>query len=362
MSRYSRPAPGPSTNPFQPQPFAAPYVAPVGRPQSVLGPPNPSTSPAPPQPQAHYTNPVSTYLPPQPNWDSYPAAESKPWQSSSAGQVNPVQAPPTQNPWNPADPANGVSLAAYEGEAKILTAEASKDSQYHPYEHVQPQQQQGKEQYGHPPWEGIQEEVPDESPYQIWVPERPAVPTATSYGNPPATQGQQQQQQQQPPRPYGRGDDVTGAPDPQSASRPQWKTGFAPHQIGNPVTGGYTSSMKTDPPPVVPQQQQHQYYSPPPGDPVGYVVPQQPSQAPLPVPQEQKLPSLPYPFRNSQPQYYGTAAQPPATYAEQKPAPSDRYASLRELNVGENGGWYTQEQTTGTKEEEKSGSSSGYYG
>jgi hypothetical protein len=91
MSRYSRPAPGPSTNPFQPQTYPQ-YGPPIGRPQSTPGHPNPSTTPV-----SHYPNPSPTYAAPQPNWDNYPPGV-KPWESPNA----------QTNPWDPG--TNGVPL------------------------------------------------------------------------------------------------------------------------------------------------------------------------------------------------------------------------------------------------------------
>lgn len=101
MSRYSRPAPAPSTNPFgPPQPYQPPgssYQPPQGanRPQSGFGyGPNKATPPSTSQAFAPSGAPSSPYAaPPQQAWDGYqPPPQSKPWEP-------PVQPPPQQNPW-----------------------------------------------------------------------------------------------------------------------------------------------------------------------------------------------------------------------------------------------------------------------
>src|SRR5579859_3264050 len=98
MSRYSRPAPAPSTNPFgQGQPYAASFQQPTQRPLSGTGyPPNPIASPPPPGPGYPQGSPISSFPPTANNWETYPQA--KPWEN--AQPPTQVQAPqPQSNPW-----------------------------------------------------------------------------------------------------------------------------------------------------------------------------------------------------------------------------------------------------------------------
>ena len=339
MSRYSRPAPNPSTNPFgqTPQYQSGPPPFQPNRPSSGVG--FIATANASPPPSAHgyptAGTPSTAYPPAPPNWEGY--QQRKPWEA-------PGQPPPQQNPWET----------------------------QHPQQPGQPSQWEGQP----PPHDNLPGQWDNQ--YQQWDQDRPGAP-ATSY--PPPTQ-------HPPAHHYGGGLDelvspVTGAADkPQqgwydapSGPPPGGPSGpNAPFPTTNVGTGGFITQTSSSQP--------HSYFSPAPQQtkpdprqdptqqlsypeqPASYPPPP-PTQAPPAIPFDQK-PQTPYPVGKGR-QFYAPP-KPPATYNQQ--GPGDKYSSLRSLSAAsdheESGDWYGSSPAgKGAKEEDvKSGNggNSGYYG
>ena len=303
MSRYSRPAPNPSTNPFGQTPQYQPGPPPFqqNRPLSDFGLiTNANTSP-PPSAHGYPTagTPSTAYPPAPPNWEGY--QQPKPWEAPA----------PQQNPW----------------------------------ETQHPQQQPGQPSQ----WEG-QPQPHDNLPgqwdnqYQPWDQDRLGAPGA-NYSAPT---------QPPPAHHYGGGLDELAGPVTALADKPQqpWYDGPPGPPLGGPSgpnasfpttntgTGGFTTQTSSS--------QSHPYFSsapqqtkpdarqepaqqlPYPDQPASYPPPP-PTQAPPAIPFDQK-PQTPYPVGKGQ-QFYSTP-KPPATYNPQ--GPGDRYSSLRSLSAGSN--------------------------
>src|SRR5271170_2505774 len=309
MSRYARPAPAPSTNPFgAAPPGVGPYQQPVQRPGSGYGINPPAKSQSPP-PSAHgYPNSgsISTTYPPPPQWDGY--QQAKPWET-------PVQPPPQQqgNPWDTQQP-HRQSLS-WDGQ--------------------QPPQQP-------------QENLPTQwdNQYQQWDQDRPGAPA--SYA--PLAQSQAHHygggldelaspgpsaEKPQPQQPWLY-DSQTSLPGPNSQYPPQpplstTNTGPGGFQLGQnapPQQPPYFSPPAQPPPSTSQAPPQYQY--PPTSETSTYASPPPPSQAPPAIPFEQKPP---YPVGRGQQPFY-SSPKPPATYTS--PAQGDRYGALRSLSAGSN--------------------------
>jgi signal transducing adaptor molecule len=345
MSRYSRPAPAPSTNPFgQGQPYAASFQQPTQRPLSGTGyPPNPIASPPPPGPGYPQGSPISSFPPTANNWETYPQA--KPWEN--AQPPTQVQAPqPQSNPWETQQqPTTNTSVQW--------------DSQFQPQ----------------------------------WDQERPA-PPSTYQGPAP----------NQPPQHYGGGlDELTGQPPDQQQQYQHWYEPPSNPPPGNnpalstssPIPPANTGTAAFPPQSTTTAAPPHPYFSAPPSlnpsnpelnpesrhqhtysqssDPSSYALPP-PSQAPPAIPFEQKPQSNPpYPTGKGSQPFYSTAPKPPATYTPQ--GQGDKYASLRSLSPANQessgpGGWYSSSGSQEQKEAGKppadavhnSGGGPGYYG
>jgi hypothetical protein len=344
VSRYSRPAPAPSTNPFgQAPPYQAgpppfqPSIQQPNRPVSNFG----ATSASPP-PSAHgygtgATQPAATGYPPAPAWEGY--QQPKPWDTAAPP-------PPQANTWETQHPHR-----------------RSWDGQQQP-----PSTSQWETPNQQPQQDNLAGQWDDQ--YQPWDQDRPGnAPVATSYP-PPPTQTTQVHH-------YGGGLDELVSPINAPTDRPSnpWydnqpnPTTTAPLPTTNTSTGGFTT--QTSPPP------NHPYFSPPPQAtsskpqdaqeyPYGqYSQPSQPpppppSQAPPTIPFEQKPP---YPVgrgRPPPPPFY-SQPKPPATYNPQQQGQGDRYAGLRSLSAGSNhnvstpGAWPKEENG------KADGSGGGYY-
>lgn len=311
MSRYHRPAPAPSTNPFG---QAAPYQSPLqtGPQQQQLGYIPPATSSPPPTNKyAGGGSPVASY-PPAQKWDAY-QPQAKPWENATQAyqppqtQVNPWEAEPSQQAWGQQPASHPVGAW---------------DPQYQP---------------------------PNDAPPSTHGP-------ATYSALPP---------QQQLPQHYGGGlDELANSPLDQSqeawydASRPseQAPPGPPPQQANayHPPPAQATKppypSRQSSHPPIQPDQQAYPPYgSPPP-----------PSQAPPAIPFDQK----PTPYPTGQGKAY---SKQPATYEQPN---RDPYASLRELSpdpaAGTQGTWYSAPQQGAQEEQNKGGENGsaggGYYG
>lgn len=339
MSRYSKPAPAPSTNPFGQAP---PFPPPVNRPQSGLGSGNAKASP-PPTAHGYSSGTPSSAHPPAANWDSY--QQAKPWEA-------PAPPPVQSNPWETKPPQRQQSWDA---------------QQQAQWEGQNPAPQDNISTH----WEGS---------YQPWDHERPGAPSTFSSGPtqpPPAYHygggldelaspidrpPQQQQQPQQQPW-Y----------DPQSGNAPQYNPP-APVHTTNVGQSGVTSPPQnyfSPPPPQGPSKadtrpDQSYSYSQPPEQP-SYAPPPPPTQPPPSVPFEQKPQGLPYPVGKGKSPFYASP-KPPATYNPQ--AQGDRYAGLRSLTPTSNqegaGGWYSSSPTQERREDDTKGgtdsSNGGYYG
>jgi hypothetical protein len=353
MSRYAKPAPAPSTNPFgQPAPYQSPYPQPTHRPTSGFGiPPNQTGSPPPSGHGYPPANPATAYPPTQNDWDPY---EPKPWEAA-ATPAQGQQPPQPANPWETQQPTNRHS---WDGQQQ---------------QGAPPPQWEGQQQGNPAPqWEGQQQQRPANIPaqwdnhYQTpWEQERPAAPS--TYQGPPQTQAAHH---------YGGGLDELAAPvGAPPTDKPQqqehWYNPLASAPGGNlpykntsplPTTntgaGGFTTQTAPpshpyfspqQTPAVKPEtrpgtQQQYPYSQPS----ESAYIPPPPTQAPPAIPLDQKPQTTPYPVGKGQQPYYSGAPKPPATYMPQGPGgPGDRYASLRSLspqNSGDGTAWYPPQE------------------
>ena len=347
MSRYSRPGPAPSTNPFGqaappyqagPPPFQ-PSVQQPTRPASGFGfVPNANATPPPSAPgyATGATQPAATGYPPPPAWDGY--QQPKPWETA-------VQPPPQANPW--------------EGQHQHRQ---SWDGQHQPPPTSQwdASNQQKQQQ--------PQDNLPGQwdNQYQPWD------QTSVTYP-PPATQVQSHH--------YGGGLDELASPinPPKDNSQQQpWYDNqpvTSPLPTTNTGTGGFTAQTSaaqppnhtyfSSPPPTQttpskPQDPQQQYPYPP-----QYSQQQQQQQQQPPPPPSQAPPAIPfdhkppYPVGKGQPFY--SQPRPPATYNPQQ-GQGDKYSSLRSLSAASN---HEGSSTGWAREEEGKADGSGdggYYG
>jgi hypothetical protein len=336
MSRYARPAPNPSTNPFGQAPPYQSGLPPFqpNRPLSGFG--ATANANASPPPSAHgyptASTPSTSYPPAPPNWEGY--QQPKPWEP-------PIQPPPPQqNPWETQHPQQAGLPSHWEGQSQ-------------PHDNLPGQ------------WD---------NQYQQWDQDRPGAPS-TNYSAPT---------QPPPSHRYGGGLDELASPVTVGADKLQqpWYDGppGPPPGASGPNTSFPTTN--TGPGGFVTQtsSQPHSYFSPPqqtkpdtrqdpaqqlpyPEQPVSYPPPP-PTQAPPAIPFDQK-PQTPYPVGKGQKFY--PPPKPPATYNPQ--GSGDRYSSLRSLSAASDhegsGEWYGSSSAgKATKDEGKTGNegNGGYYG